>query len=77
MEQNQIIGLLLIVIGLLIIIGFGYWAYYAKNKAKNNSNFKTGNQESQTIWEFTKKNFPIFVAIFGFIMAFTGLMMMF
>ncbi|AGR41866.1 hypothetical protein [Spiroplasma diminutum] len=75
MKSNQIIGLSLLIIGVLILISFLLLAYYVKNKSK--ASFKLNNKESQTIWEFTKKNFPIFFALFGFVMAFSGLMMMF
>ncbi|WP_339021205.1 hypothetical protein [Spiroplasma endosymbiont of Atherix ibis] len=77
MIQNQIIGLSIFLIGLLIMVIFGWLIFYLKNKNKNNLNFNSRNQESQTIWEFTKKNFPIFIALFGLIISITGAIMMF
>ncbi|AUM62411.1 hypothetical protein [Spiroplasma monobiae] len=77
MEQNQIIGLSLILIGLLIMTVFTWLIFRLKNGSKKEINFKANNQESQSIWQFTKKNFPVFLALFGLIMSVTGLMMMF
>ncbi|AUB31224.1 LPXTG cell wall anchor domain-containing protein [Spiroplasma floricola] len=77
MSQNQIIGLSIFLIGLLIMAIFGGLIFYFRNKNKNNSIFVAKNQESQTIWEFTKKNFPVFITLFGLIMSITGAIMMF
>ncbi|QHX36410.1 hypothetical protein [Spiroplasma sp. BIUS-1] len=77
MEEKQIIGLSLIILGLLIMAIFGWLIYRSKNSPKENSILNSKNKESQTIWEFTKKNFPVFLALFGLIMSITGLTMLF
>ncbi|WP_338985354.1 hypothetical protein [Spiroplasma endosymbiont of Diplazon laetatorius] len=77
MEQNQIIGLSLIILGLIIMAIFSWLIFHFKNGKKASANFNSKNSESQTVWEFTKKNFPVFIALFGLIMSITGFMMMF
>ncbi|AVN64054.1 hypothetical protein CG003_01130 [Mesoplasma florum] len=76
METNKLLGLIIMIIGLLIMVIFGVLAFWVKNRSKIHDEFYRRNKESQTIWEFTKKNFPIFLSLFGFVMAFSGLMML-
>ncbi|ATZ17882.1 hypothetical protein EMELA_v1c03110 [Mesoplasma melaleucae] len=76
MKTEQVIGLIIMIIGLLVMVIFGVLAFWVKNRSKIHDDFYRHNKESQTIWEFTKKNFPIFLALFGFVIAFSGLMML-
>lgn len=76
MKTDNLIGLIILIIGLLIMVIFGVLAFWVKNRSKIHNEFYRANKESQTIWEFTKKNFPLFLALFGFVMAFSGLMML-
>ncbi|PPE06459.1 hypothetical protein MCORR_v1c00870 [Mesoplasma corruscae] len=77
MTDQQIIGLSILVIGVILTIISSIWTYWIKNGNKIHNEFHQNNKESTSIWEFTKKNFPLFLTIFCFIMAFSGMLMMF
>jgi hypothetical protein len=74
-HKNLVVGTSLLVIGLVVAIALFILDLWLKNQ-KRKSTFKSTNQESRTIWAFTKKNFLIFVVLFFLIMAITGLMML-
>ncbi|ASZ08970.1 hypothetical protein CK556_01185 [Mesoplasma chauliocola] len=76
MSTDKLLGLIIMIIGIILMVIFGVLAFWVKNRSKMHDEFYRVNKESQTIWEFTKKNFPIFMALFGFVMAFSGLMML-
>ncbi|WP_338983248.1 hypothetical protein [Spiroplasma endosymbiont of Othius punctulatus] len=61
----------IMIIGLILGVVFGWLTWHIKQKARG---FQKTNRESNTIWEFTKKNFPMFVSCFGLVMFITGLM---
>lgn len=62
----------IMVVGLILAIVFGWLTWHLKNQ--ENRGMSKRNRESNTVWEFTKKNMPIFVALFGGILFVTGLM---
>lgn len=78
LSSNMIIGISLLVIGIVFSALFVFLTFWQKNKQKHSS-FGTYNRPSEDgiagIWNFTKKNFFIFVAFVFGIIAFVGLMM--
>lgn len=60
------------VVGIILTALFGWIAWNNRNRA--NRGMDKRNRESNSVWEFTKKNFPIFVALFGCVLFVTALM---
>lgn len=77
MSEQQIIGLSMMIIGLILMFIFGFLTYNINKKNKIHNNFYRANKESSSLWEFTKKNYPIFLTLFSFVLAFSGFMMLF
>ncbi|PPE05807.1 hypothetical protein [Williamsoniiplasma lucivorax] len=76
MNQNQIIGLSLLVIGILITLIFIGLFFWIKKQTERMSNFRINNQESKSVWEFTKKNFPLVLIVFGIMLVVAGISML-
>lgn len=77
MSDKQIIDAGVLVIGAIWAIAFFAAHFILKYKRERRiSAFKSYNRESQGIWDFTKKNFFFFSGLFGFVIFFTGLMML-
>ncbi|QHX36133.1 hypothetical protein STIUS_v1c05790 [Spiroplasma sp. TIUS-1] len=62
----------IMIVGLILAVVFGWLTWHINNQ--NNKYMNKKNRESNSIWEFTKKNFPIFVTLFGVILFITALM---
>jgi len=74
MSVMQITYLICLIISFVITI-VGFCLNFIMKK-KRNKVLMLHNAESQTVWEFTKKNFWIFLALFFLVMtvAFTSLL---
>lgn len=70
-NTNFIIGLSLLIIGIICFCLVLLWILWIK-KHQANKEFNTSNR-SDTIWYFTKKNFPFFLLMFFLILGITGL----
>ncbi|WP_035358767.1 hypothetical protein [[Acholeplasma] multilocale] len=75
-NTNFVVGLSILIIGLILACIFFTWHFMAKKNSSKRGDFAKKNRESEGVWEFTKKNFPIFTALFCLVLAFTGLMML-
>ncbi|ATZ19019.1 hypothetical protein ESOMN_v1c06370 [Williamsoniiplasma somnilux] len=75
LNVNQNIGLIIMIIGIILCAIFTFLHFYFKNKTSR-SKFGTTNRESQSVWEFTKKNFFVFVALFSVVFIISGIAMM-
>ncbi|WP_303662053.1 hypothetical protein [Williamsoniiplasma luminosum] len=72
---NQIIGISLTVIGLLMTILFIGLYFLIKKRSERFGNFKLNNQKSMNVWDFTKKNFPLVLIVFGIMLLVAGIAM--
>ncbi|EOA07261.1 Hypothetical protein, predicted transmembrane protein [Mycoplasma yeatsii 13926] len=59
---------------LVLLLGIFLWVRYRSNsKWSKNDSFEQRNRTSQTVWEFTKKNFPVLVVVMGVIFIVTSI----
>ncbi|ATZ16785.1 hypothetical protein ELUMI_v1c00570 [Williamsoniiplasma luminosum] len=75
LENNKIIGISLIVIGLLMTLLFVGLYFLIKKRSERFNSFRQHNRESKNVWDFTKKNFPLVLIVFGIMLFVAGLTM--